>query len=141
MFIGEYYCNLDSKGRLVMPAKFRDILKDNTFYISKGIEGQIDLHTEESWLTIKAKLENVPQSNKKAMLIKRFILGSSQELSLDSQGRITITASLKEYANITKKMTIVGMDNKIEIWSSEKYNEEMNIDNMQELLEEANFDF
>lgn len=123
MFTGEYECSIDSKGRLILPAKFRELISTEKFYITKGIDKQIDLYPLKKWEKITEKFSNISISDLKANAFKRFVMGSSQELEFDSQGRIGIPKKLKDYSSINKKVIVIGMGDKIEIWSLENYEE------------------
>lgn len=141
MFTGEYTCNIDSKSRIMLPAKFREKLVNKVFWITKGLQGQIDIYDEESWKVVINKMNNFKQSDKNQMLLKRHIVGSSQEVMLDSQGRITITPSLKNFANLLKKCVVIGMVERIEIWDEGILNNIRKDENIEEILESLEIDF
>ncbi|WP_156299703.1 division/cell wall cluster transcriptional repressor MraZ [Streptobacillus canis] len=141
MFIGEYSCSVDTKGRLMLPAKFREMLNGENFFITKGVNGQIDLYNLENWKEVVEKLSKVKQTDEKATKFKRFIIGSAQEIELDSQGRLTVTSTLKKYAELSKKATVIGMGNKIEIWDSEKLDTYRDDEDINEIMGEIDIDF
>ena len=116
MFIGEYECSIDAKGRLMLPAKFRETLNGEPFYITKGTEGQITLYPKNRWEELIEKL-NLAQNRK----VKRFVIGSAQECEFDNQGRFTIQTSLKSFGEFNKKDMVIGMGDQVEIWAQEKY--------------------
>ncbi|CAM3408008.1 division/cell wall cluster transcriptional repressor MraZ [Pseudostreptobacillus hongkongensis] len=128
MFTGDYECSVDAKGRLTMPAKFREQLSKESFYINQGSEGQLNLYTQKEWAIIMDKMSQVKGNVKAVNQLKRMVIGTAQELELDSNGRVTLTSKLKTYANFNKKALVVGLGDKIEIWSVEKYNEVNNVD-------------
>lgn len=120
MFIGEYNHNVDAKGRVSLPARFRDDLTE-TFYITKGLESCLFIYDENEWKAIDAKMRALRVTAKAARSFSRLFYGSAQELSADRQGRILIPSSLISYADIDKEVVIVGVSNRIEIWAKEKW--------------------
>lgn len=115
MFMGEYFHNIDAKGRAIVPAKFRDEL-GKKFVITKEIDGCLSLNTIENWSIFVDKLNKLPTTNRKAMAFKRFKLASAYECETDSNGRIMIPQPLREYAGITKEIVSTGNGDKVEIW-------------------------
>ena len=107
MFIGEFSCKVDNKGRLMMPIKFREQLENEEFVITRGLDNCINLFPIKRWS-------------------ERFILSAATKLSLDNQGRLSIPASLMKYSEIEKNAIITGSDDRIEIWSEEKWETYMN---------------
>ncbi|MCR5773928.1 MAG: division/cell wall cluster transcriptional repressor MraZ [Lachnospiraceae bacterium] len=128
MFIGEYNHTIDAKGRLIVPAKYRDNLGER-FYVTKGFDGCLFVYDMEAYKTLQEKISALPLSNKESRLLARFFVGSAQEGEYDKQGRILISAPLREHADLVKDVVLVGVGNHIEIWSKERYDaEEANID-------------
>lgn len=129
MFIGEYNHTLDSKNRIIIPSKFRDDLKPSCI-ITKGLDGCLYIYTIDEWKKIEDKLKLLPLTNKEARAFTRFFFAGAAELELDKQGRGLIPQNLLEYASISKDIVSIGVSNRIELWSKEKwedYNQE-NID-------------
>ncbi len=122
MLQGEYKHTLDAKSRLVAPSKLREEL-GNKFYITKGFDQCLYIFPEESWLKFVQKINGLPGSKEKVRKVQRRFIGSSQECEPDKQGRFLIPANLKEYAEITKEVMMIGLYDKIEVWSLEKWNE------------------
>lgn len=122
MFIGTFNCNVDNKGRLMLPVKFRELLEKEPFFITKGFDNQLIIYPSYKWEKFIEKLESYDELNEDADDILRYFLGNAFEGEFDKQGRININ-SLKLHANIDKKATIIGMNDKIEIWSSDNYSE------------------
>lgn len=125
MLIGEYNHTVDTKGRVSVPAKFRNELGD-LFVMCKALDKCLWVYPLEKWEKVSSQIQSLPMS-KNATRFSRLILGSASECSPDKQGRINIPMSLRQYANINKDVTIVGLSSKIEIWDSElwdKFNEE-----------------
>ena len=144
MLIGEYYHNLDEKKRLIIPSKFREEI-GNKFIITKGLDGCLYVYSMESWEKIINKLKALSFTKKDARTFKRFFLSSASLCEFDKQGRITLNASLVEHASIIKECVIIGVDDRLEIWASEKLDDILNsnIDNFSEIAEglfEGDFD-
>jgi len=126
MFYGRYKHNIDNKGRLIIPAKFRLILKDKyieKFYITRGLERCLFLFTETEWNVLEQKFRNLPLTQFAARAFSRLLFSSAHEAVCDHQGRILIPAHLLEYAHITKEIFIIGVSSRIELWDSETWNE------------------
>ena len=144
MLIGEYRHNIDDKGRLIIPSKFRDELGPE-FILTRGLDGCLFVYSMDKWNNIISKLEKLPFTKKDARTFMRFFLSSATVCCLDKQGRININISLINYAKIQKECTIIGVNDRLEIWASEKLNDILNsnIDNFSEIAEglfEGDFD-
>ncbi len=138
MFIGEYNHTIDAKGRLIVPAKYRDNLGEH-FFVTKGFDDCLFVYAEDDFKALQDKIRALPLSNKESRTISRFFLGSAQESELDKQGRILISAPLREHADLTKDVVLVGVGNHIEIWSKDRYEaseESMDVDDVALKLEE-----
>jgi len=123
MLIGEYNHNIDSKGRLILPSKFRTELGDS-FVITKGFDGCLYGYSIDEWKAIEEKIKTLPLvTGKDARNFTRFFFSSAIECEIDSQGRILISQNLREYAMLQKEVVIIGVSSRIEIWSKEKWNE------------------
>ena len=120
MLIGEYEHSLDAKGRIIMPAKFRDDIGDK-FIVTKGLDGCLFAFSKEEWTKFEEKLSTLPISNKDARTFTRFFFAGAIDCELDKQGRFLISAALREFAGFNKDIVIVGMNSRIEIWSKEKW--------------------
>ena len=126
MFIGEFSCKVDNKGRVMMPIKFREQLGSEEFVITRGLDNCINLFPIERWSEVEARLKELKMTNSKHRAYQRFILSAATKLSLDNQGRLSIPASLMKYSEIEKNAIITGSDDRIEIWSEEKWNDYIN---------------
>lgn len=122
MFIGEYQHNLDEKGRLQVPVKFRSKLSDGAV-ITRGLDSCLFLYTKEEWQKIAEKVSALPMSNPKARSFSRLLLAGAMEVEFDKTGRIVIPAFLRQYAGLKKSAILAGLWGKIEIWSEEKWHE------------------
>jgi len=125
MFMGEYHHTIDEKGRLIIPSKFRNDLGEK-FILTRGIENCLYVYSESSWEQITHKLESLPFTKKDAREFTRFFLSGATVAEFDSQGRVNITSPQLSYANIIKECVIVGVGNRLEIWSVENWNVFMN---------------
>lgn len=120
MFIGTYQHNIDAKGRVIIPAKFREELGD-AFYVTMGINNCLFVLSKEQWNLFLEKLSGQPMS--KATDISRFFCAGATEAVPNAQGRVLIPENLRKYANLDKDVTVIGSGNRVEIWNTEKWNE------------------
>lgn len=121
MFIGEYNHKLDSKGRIIIPNKFREIFKDKVV-VTRGIDGCISVHTMEDWNTIYEKLKTLPTTKKEVRAYIHLIASKASECEFDSQGRILLPAALIKDAGLEKECVIVGSISHAEIWDLDRWN-------------------
>lgn len=136
MLIGEYEHSIDTKGRLIMPAKLKEDMGEK-FVITKGLDGCLFAYSLKEWQGFEEKLRTFPLTNKDARALMRFFLAGAIECEIDKQGRFLIGANLREFAGLEKEVIIIGVLNKIEIWSKDKwlkYSEEEN-NNADEIAE------
>lgn len=131
MLIGEYHHNIDEKGRLIIPSKFREEI-GNSFIVTRGLDGCLFVYSLVEWEKIVAKLKKLPFTKKDARTFTRFFLASATVCEFDKQGRINLVNSLIEYAGIKKECTIIGVNDRLEIWALDKYNHLMN-ENLEQL--------
>ena len=120
MFMGEYHHNIDDKGRLIIPAKFRNELGEK-FIITRGLEKCLYVYSESEWNTIVAKLKTLPFTKKDVRTFIRSFFSGATECEFDRQGRINITSPLVSYADIITKCVIIGANDRLEIWSEENW--------------------
>ncbi len=120
MLIGEYLHSIDAKGRVSVPAKFRDDLGP-CFYITKGLDGCLFVLSAPEWATLQQKVSAMPVS--KARGLQRFFFAGAAEVVPDKQGRILIPQPLREYAALQKDVTFLGAATRAEIWSTSKWAE------------------
>ena len=124
MFMGEYNHTIDAKGRLIVPAKFREILGDN-FIVTKGLDGCLFVYPNDEWTRFEEKLKSLPLTNKNARQFTRFFLAGAAACEVDKQGRILLPQVLREFASLEKDVVLVGVASRIEIWSRERWDESM----------------
>ncbi|WP_066395692.1 division/cell wall cluster transcriptional repressor MraZ [Neobacillus mesonae] len=118
MFMGEYHHSIDNKGRLIVPSKFRDDLGE-MFIITRGLDQCLFGYPLSEWKHIEDKLKALPLTKKDARAFTRFFFSGATESELDKQGRINIPAPLLQYAKLDKECVILGVSNRIEIWSKQ----------------------
>ncbi len=115
-FMGEYLHNIDDKGRLIIPARFREGLGEK-FVITKGLDNCLFVYPAEGWSEMEGKLRNLPFTRADARAFVRFFFSGATECETDRQGRILLPANLREYASLNKEAVIVGVSTRVEIWS------------------------
>jgi len=120
MFIGEYHHTIDEKGRIIIPAKFREELGNN-FIITRGIENCLFVYSTENWAKITNKLNSLPFTKKDARTFNRFFMSGATDVELDKQGRVNISKPLIDYANLLKDCVIIGTGDRLEVWSQESW--------------------
>lgn len=132
MFTGEYSHTFDKKGRVIIPAKFRDELGDN-FFIGRGLDKCLFVYPIETWIDFSNKLKKLSVfSSEHRYFLRKFVSGFS-ECSFDKQGRILVPPILRKYSNLDDETVIIGVLDRIEIWSKENWNQYVN-------TEDLNFD-
>ena len=128
MFVGKYNNSIDSKSRVIVPAKFRDELEGRCI-IAKSLDRCLTIYPLAQWEKfVEEKLEILPAGNPQARKLKRHFYSSAAECDVDKQGRLTIPQELKEYAGIEKELITVGSDKTIEVWSREHWEDELDPD-------------
>ena len=120
MFIGEFSHNLDSKGRMAIPAKFRQKLTGGAI-ITLGLDHCLFVFTNKDWEILAQKLIALPLAQANSRAFSRLMLAGATDVELDKQGRILIPDYLREYAGLKKQAIVAGLYNRIEIWDSEAW--------------------
>ena len=120
MFMGEYSHNLDAKGRIIIPSKFRSELGDH-IVVTRGLDGCLSVYTMEKWNELYEKLLKLPTTKKEARMYVHMMTSKASECEFDNQGRISLPQSLIKEACLEKECMIVGVADKVEIWSKEKW--------------------
>ncbi len=118
MLMGEFQHNMDAKGRVTIPARFREDLGDR-FYVTKGLDGCLFVLSPAQWEKLLEKMSSLPLS--KARSLQRFFFSGAAEAEPDKQGRILIPAALREYAGLEKDVTVIGAATRAEIWDTAKW--------------------
>ncbi|HHT97048.1 MAG TPA: division/cell wall cluster transcriptional repressor MraZ [Clostridiales bacterium] len=133
MFMGEYNHSIDIKGRIIVPAKFREDLSEE-FVITLGLDGCLFLYPENEWKEFISNLKTLP-GTKEARQLQRYFMAGAATCEVDKQGRMLIPALLREKADLEKDVIFVGVLNKIEIWSKKRWDDNNNYDNVDDIAE------
>jgi MraZ protein len=126
MFYGEYLHSIDRKGRLILPAKFREVTKANfieKFFVTRGLDKCLFMFSEEEWRTQESKFKAISFTKQQARTFNRLYFSGAAEVLPDKQGRILLPQYLKDFAQIKKDVMVVGVSNRIEIWAKDKWQE------------------
>lgn len=116
MFMGEFQHALDEKGRLTVPVKFRDGL-GRSFVVTRGLDKCLFVYPSGEWETLEGKVKSLPLTRADARSFVRFFFSGATECELDRQGRILIPANLRDYAQLQRDCVVLGVSNRVEIWS------------------------
>ncbi|EOL47840.1 division/cell wall cluster transcriptional repressor MraZ [Enterococcus caccae] len=143
MFMGEFQHNIDAKGRLIVPAKFRDQLGEK-FVVTRGMDGCLFGYPMSEWEELEGKLKEMPLAKKDARTFVRFFYSAATECEIDKQGRINIPATLRTHGSLEKACVIIGVSNRIEIWDEARWQEfsteaEENFDEIAETMIDFGF--
>ena len=132
MLTGEYQHNMDLKGRVTVPSKFREDLGDK-FYVCKGLDGCLFLLSQAQWDKLVEKVSAIPLAQGKG--IQRYFFSGAAEVEPDKQGRILLPANLRQHAKLEKDVVLVGVGSRIEIWNKALWTEKNVYDDMEEIAE------
>jgi MraZ protein len=122
MFMGEYQHNIDEKGRMIIPSKFREEL-GSEFILTRGLDQCVFGYPLSEWKVIEEKLKSLPFTKKDARAFTRFFFSGAAECQLDKQGRVNIASPLRDYAKLEKDCVVIGVSNRIEIWNKSVWEE------------------
>ncbi len=137
MFIGEYQHILDEKGRLAIPAKFRDALKEGAV-VTKGVDGCLVVYPMSVWNELAHKLSNLPMSKSHSRAFARHILAAAMDVTVDAQGRIVLPDYLRLYGKFQKQIIVAGLYNRLELWNAELWQQyKKNTEKMSEEIAES----
>ncbi len=128
MLIGHYIHQLDDKKRISIPSKWRVVLGKKVV-VTSGLDKSLFVFSIKEWQKIAEKLSSLSFTNKDTRSFTRFMLANAFDTDLDSVGRILITDALKNFADIKKKAVLVGMHNRVELWSEEEWEKYSNANN------------
>lgn len=126
MFYGEYIHSIDRKGRLILPAKFREVSKESgieKFFLTRGLDKCIFMFSEDEWKPQEQKFKSISFTKNEARTFNRMFFSGAVEVIPDRQGRFIIPQYLKDFANIKRDTMIIGVSSRIEIWDSELWKE------------------
>ena len=133
MFMGEYSHTIDAKGRLIVPAKFREQLGE-AFVITNGNHGCLSIYSKEDWDLVLENLKALPGNRDKREIIRK-VVAQANEVELDKQGRILVPQSLRESAGLKKDVVLAGVIDKIEVWDKEKWENATDVDDIDDISE------
>lgn len=118
--MGEYHHTIDLKGRMIVPSKFRDGLGE-AFVLTRGLDQCLFGYPMSEWNVIEEKLKALPLTKKDARAFTRFFFSGATECELDKQGRVNIATPLLQYAKLEKECVVIGVSNRIELWSKSNW--------------------
>ena len=134
MFKGEYDHTIDAKGRIILPAKFREEL-GGEFVVTKGLDQCLFVYPQDEWKRIEDNFREKSMTSKDARKFMRFFFAGAADCEVDKQGRILLPAKLREYAGLEKDIVSVGVLSRVEIWSKERWESDSDYDDMDEVAE------
>lgn len=138
MFMSEYNHTLDAKGRVIMPAKFREVLGD-TFIVTKGFDRCLYVYSKEDWAAFQEQvMSKLDDTVKEARQFARFLFSGASEVEVDKQGRIPLFPALRKYAELDKDVVLAGVGRRIEIWDRAKWDGESLDENIDDILSMMN---
>ncbi|GIP20486.1 MULTISPECIES: division/cell wall cluster transcriptional repressor MraZ [Paenibacillus] len=120
MFMGEYQHSIDDKGRIIIPAKFRELL-GTSFVVTRGLDQCLFVYPQEEWGIMEQKLKALPLMKSDARAFTRFFFSGATECEWDKQGRVNLPATLRQYAKLEKDCVVIGVSNRVEIWSRDTW--------------------
>ncbi|MNZ47972.1 cell division protein MraZ [compost metagenome] len=144
MFMGEFQHSIDEKGRIIIPAKFRDLL-GTSFVVTRGLDQCLFVYPMEEWGVMEQKLKALPLMKSDARAFTRFFFSGATECEWDKQGRVNLPGNLRQYAKLEKDCVILGVSNRVEIWSKDTWEQyfeqsEESFNEIAEKLVDFNFD-
>ncbi|BFH61476.1 MULTISPECIES: division/cell wall cluster transcriptional repressor MraZ [Paenibacillus] len=120
MFMGEFQHSIDDKGRLIIPAKFRELL-GSSFVITRGLDQCLFVYPMQEWSILEQKLKSLPLMKSDARAFTRFFFSGATECEWDKQGRVNLPGNLRQYAKLDKECVVLGVSNRVEIWSKDTW--------------------
>lgn len=126
MFYGEYIHGIDRKARLILPARFREVSRENEiekFFLTRGLDKCIFMFAEDEWRSQEQKFKNMPFTRQESRSFNRMFFSGAIEVLPDRQGRFIIPQYLKDFAGIKRETVIIGVSNRIEIWDKTTWKE------------------
>lgn len=144
MFMGEFQHSIDDKGRVIIPAKFRDLL-GSSFVVTRGLDKCLFVYPLQEWEVLEQKLKALPLMKSDARAFTRFFFSGATECEWDKQGRVNLPGSLRDYAKLEKDCVVLGVSNRVEIWSRDTWEQyfqqsEDTFNEIAEKLVDFNFD-
>lgn len=144
MFMGEFQHSIDDKGRIIIPAKFRDLL-GASFVVTRGLDQCLFVYPMQEWAVLEQKLKALPLMKSDARAFTRFFFSGATECEWDKQGRVNLPGNLRQYAKLEKDCVVLGVSNRVEIWSRDTWEQyfqqsEDTFNDIAEKLVDFNFD-
>ncbi|MGZ7443679.1 division/cell wall cluster transcriptional repressor MraZ [Paenibacillus sp. TH7-28] len=144
MFMGEFQHSIDDKGRIIIPAKFRDLL-GSAFVVTRGLDQCLFVYPMQEWEVLEQKLKALPLMKSDARAFTRFFFSGATECEWDKQGRVNLPSNLRQYAKLEKDCVVLGVSNRVEIWSRDTWEQyfqqsEDTFNEIAEKLVDFNFD-
>jgi MraZ protein len=130
MFQGATQLNLDAKGRLAIPARYRDALLASccgNLVLTTGMDGCLLLYPQLEWQPVRDNLLKLPMRDPRSRALQRFIVGNAEDVSMDGAGRVLVSATLRKHAVLEKQVMLVGQGSKFELWDEVKWYEQQDI--------------
>lgn len=136
MLMGEFNHSIDDKNRLIIPSKLRNEL-GNEAVITRGLDKCLFIYSKKEWESIVSKLSNLPFTKKSVRGFNRFFLSSASTIVFDKMGRVNLSQSLLNYANLTKECVIIGVNDRVEVWDKNEFDTfiSSNLDNFSDMAE------
>ncbi len=136
MLMGEFNHSIDDKNRLIIPSKLRNEL-GNEAVITRGLDKCLFIYSKKEWESIVSKLSNLPFTKKSVRDFNRFFLSSASTIVFDKMGRVNLSHSLLNYANLTKECVIIGVNDRVEVWDKNEFDTfiSSNLDNFSDMAE------
>lgn len=142
--MGEFQHNIDDKGRMIIPAKFRELL-GTSFVVTRGLDKCLFVYPLPEWEVLEHKLKALPLMKSDARAFTRFFFSGATECEWDKQGRVNLPSTLRDYAKLEKECVVLGVSNRVEIWSRDTWEQyfqqsEDTFNEIAEKLVDFNFD-
>lgn len=136
MFMGEYQHNIDAKGRIIIPAKFREDL-GASMIVTRGLDGCLTIYTHEQWHQVVENLKKLPSTKREARMYTHMLMSKAADCEVDAQGRIRIPVHLSKEAGLEKHCVLVGVNDHVEIWDQVRWDSyyDMASENFEEIAE------
>lgn len=125
MFWGEFSHQLDEKGRLIIPARFRPHLNAKAI-LTRGLDHNLVIYPEDAWREVSERLNQMPITHPTARALRRLLFSGAVELTLDRQGRVFIPVYLRDYANLNGEVLVAGMETFLELWEPSNWRATLN---------------
>ncbi|MFC5703605.1 division/cell wall cluster transcriptional repressor MraZ [Cohnella faecalis] len=143
MFLGEYQHSIDDKGRIIIPAKFRDALGSD-FIVTRGLDSCLFVYPREEWTQLEQRMKALPSMAANARAFSRLLFSGASECEWDKQGRVNVPGHLRDYAKLDKDCVVIGVSTRVEIWDKKAWEEysRASQDSFNEIAEKlVDFDF